>query len=104
MENFPQLLPSFQHLRAGQRAPVLFTQGKMGFNNGWLVQGEAPPGALFSKFKSIIVKGRASEADISFYFVHWLTDLAGAEPYHSRPWPGAEKFVAKFPMKVLMAF
>ena len=37
-------------------------------------------------------------------FVHWLTDLAGAEPYQARPWPGSEKFVARFPLKVLMAF
>jgi len=50
------------------------------------------------------MNGGASEADISFYFVHWLTDLAGAEPYQARPWPGSEKFVSKFPMKVLMAF
>jgi len=76
----------------------------MGFNNGWLVQGEAPPGALFSSFKQVIVQGGASESDISFYFVHWLTDLAGAEPYHDKPWPGSEKFVTKFPLKVLMAF
>jgi hypothetical protein len=104
MEHFPRLLPSFQQMGPGQRAPLLFSQGKMGFNNGWLVQGEAPPGALFSKFKRAIVHGGVSEPDISFYFVHWLTDLAGAEPYHARPWPGSEKFVTKFPLKVLMAF
>merc|ERR1719487_1431081 len=68
---------------------------------GWLVQAEAPPGALFKKFKSVTMSGKASEADIAFYFVHWLTDLAGAEPF---PLEGCEKFVLKFPLKVLTSF
>jgi hypothetical protein len=104
MENFPDLLPSFNGLEPGQRAVLIFTQSKMGFNNGWLVQGEAPPGALFSSFKRVINEGRASESDVSFYFVHWLTDLAGAEPFLHKPWPGSDKFVVKFPQKVLCAF
>ncbi|CAK0879953.1 unnamed protein product [Prorocentrum cordatum] len=104
MEHFPGLLPSFHGLGPGQRAAVFFSQGKMGFNNGWLVQGEAPPGALFSKFKEVITLGGASEPDICFYFAHWLTDLAGAEPFGARPWPGSEKFAQKFPIKVLRAF
>jgi hypothetical protein len=104
MEHFPGLLPSFNGLGPAQRAAVFFTQGKMGFNNGWLVQGEAPPGALFSKFKEVITVGGASDSDISFYFAHWLTDLAGAEPFGDRPWPGSEKFALKFPLKVLNAF
>jgi len=104
MEHFPGLLPSFNGLGPAQRAVVFFTQAKMGFNNGWLVQGEAPPGALFSTFKEMITLGGASEADISFYFAHWLTDLAGAEAFGLRPWPGSEKFVLKFPMEVLLAF
>jgi hypothetical protein len=104
MEHFPNLLPSYSGLEPGQRAPVLFSQGKMGFNNGWLVQGEAPPGALFSTFKRLVQQDGASEADISFYFVHWLTDLAGAEPFGDMPWPGSEKFVSKFPLRVLNAF
>ena len=65
---------------------------------------EAPPGLLFSRFKEAIVEGRASETDVSFYFVHWLTDLAGAEAFDMGPWPGSEKFTVKFPMKVLQAF
>ena len=36
-------------------------------------------------------------SDVAFYFVHWLTDLAGAEP---SPLGGAEKFVLKFPHAV----
>eukprot|EP00930_Biecheleria_cincta_P030255 TRINITY_DN2095_c0_g1_i2.p1 TRINITY_DN2095_c0_g1~~TRINITY_DN2095_c0_g1_i2.p1 ORF type:complete len:530 (-),score=73.26 TRINITY_DN2095_c0_g1_i2:261-1631(-) len=104
LEHFPSLLPSFAGLEAAQRAPILFTTSRMNFNNGWLVQGEAPPGLLFSSFKKCIVKGRASEADISFYFVHWLTDLAGSELYQQRPWPGSEKFALKFPQHVLSAF
>jgi len=104
LEHFPAILPSYRDLAPGQRAPILFTQGKMGFNNGWLVQGEAPPGALFQKFKRAIVQGGASQADICFYFAHWFTDLAGAEPFGGKPWPGAEKFTVKFPWKVLAAF
>ena len=38
------------------------------------------------------------KADVAFYFVHWLTDLAGAEP---SPLGGAEKLVLKFPHAVL---
>merc|ERR1719181_1103136 len=104
LAHYPTLLPSFKVLEPGQRAPILFTQGKMGFNNGWLVQGEAPPGALFARFKQVIMEGRVSQADINFYFVHWLTDLAGAEPFGEREWPGAEKFTVKFPVHVLSAF
>ncbi|CAK0839646.1 unnamed protein product [Prorocentrum cordatum] len=104
MEHFPGLLPSFNGLGPAQRAVVFFTQAKTEFNNGWLVQGEAPPGALFSKFKEVITLGGASDSDISFHFAHWLTDLAGAEPFGDRPWPGSEKFVRKFPLKVLNAF
>jgi len=104
MEHFPGLLPSFNGLGPAQRAVVFFTQAKTEFNNGWLVQGEAPPGALFSKFKEVITLGGASDSDISFHFAHWLTDLAGAEPFGDRPWPGSEKFALKFPLKVLNAF
>mmetsp|Transcript_72433 Transcript_72433/g.172638 ORF Transcript_72433/g.172638 Transcript_72433/m.172638 type:complete len:565 (+) Transcript_72433:2-1696(+) len=104
LEHYPGLLPSFKYLTPAQRAPVLFTQAKMNFNNGWLVQGEAPPGPLFKEFKAAIQQGRASESDVSFYFVHWLTDLAGAEPFGDRPWPGAEKLTAKLPSHVLVAF
>jgi len=68
---------------------------------GWLVQAEAPPGPLFKKFKSIIRSGGASPRDVAFYFAHWLTDLAGAE---ACPQEGCEKFVLKFPQRVLTSF
>merc|ERR1712107_21543 len=48
-----------------------------------------------------VVSGSAKPQDISFYFVHWFVDLAGAEPY---PLEGCEKFVLKFPVKVLRQF
>jgi hypothetical protein len=99
LEHFPHLLPSYHGLEPSLRAPILFTQGKMGFNNGWLVQGEAPPGALFRQFKKIITEGNASAADVNLYFVHWLTDLAGAEVYGNKPWPGAEKLPRSFPSR-----
>ena len=56
------------------------------------LQAEAPPHALFSKFKEVIARDGASTQDVAFYFVHWLTDLAGAEPV---PLHGSEKFVCK---------
>ena len=75
---------------------------KLGFNHGWLVQAEAPPGPLFSQFKRTLLSDtNLNAADISFYFVHWLTDLAGAEP---TPLKGSEKFVLKFPHPVLHSF
>ena len=43
------------------------------------MQAEAPPGALLTKFKQLLEGGGMSAADVAFYFVHWLTDLAGAE-------------------------
>mmetsp|Transcript_70704 Transcript_70704/g.218648 ORF Transcript_70704/g.218648 Transcript_70704/m.218648 type:complete len:400 (-) Transcript_70704:83-1282(-) len=101
LEFRPELLPSFARLPRAQQESVKFTQCQMEFNMGWLVQAEAPPGALLRKFKSLIERGKASPSDIAFYFTHWLTDLAGAEPY---PLEGCEKFVLKFPQKVLMSF
>ena len=94
-------LPCFSALSAAQQKPIRFTQSKMGFNHGWLVQAEAPPGALFSKFKECIETDDVHAEDIAFYFVHWLTDLAGAE---ATPLHGAEKFVVKFPHSVLASF
>mmetsp|Transcript_12032 Transcript_12032/g.21137 ORF Transcript_12032/g.21137 Transcript_12032/m.21137 type:complete len:1058 (+) Transcript_12032:77-3250(+) len=99
--HYPEALPSYAGLNHKQRKVVAFTQGKMGFNNGWLVQAEAPPKALFSTFKKLITSGGATEEDVSFYFVHWLTDLAGAVP---TPLCGSEQFVLKFPDYVLAAF
>merc|ERR1719223_1139572 len=73
----------------------------MDFNMGWLVQAEAPPGMLFRQFKSAIRAGEVDPRDVAFYFTHWLTDLAGAEP---TPLDGCEKFVLRFPQRVLTAF
>ena len=101
LEFFSDSLPSFSALPADQQRSVRFTQGKMAFNHGWLVQAEAPPSALFSKFKSIIEAGGAEPADVAFYFAHWLTDLAGAVP---TPLEGSEKFVLQFPLPVLASF
>ena len=71
------------------------------FNHGWLVQAEAPPGVLLSKFKQLLAIGGLSAQDVAFYFVHWLTDLGGAE---GTPLVGAEKYVVKFPHAVLNSF
>ena len=101
LEHHGACLPSFAALPAAQQRSVRFTQSKMGFNHGWLVQAEAPPGALFGKFKAAIASDGVAASDVAFYFVHWLTDLAGAVP---SPLEGSEKFVLKFPQPVLGSF
>jgi len=98
LQHDPTALPSYAALPDVQRRAVAFTQADLGFNHGWLVQAEAPPGAIFVKFKQLLSKGQVAAPDIAFYFLHWVTDLAGAEP---TPLHGAEKFVLKFPTLVL---
>lgn len=101
LEHHPSCLPSFDGLLPEQKESVRFTHSKIDYNMGWLVQAEAPPGALFKAFKKVVISGAAKSKDIAFYFVHWFVDLAGAEPY---PLEGCEKFVLKFPLKVLQQF
>jgi len=101
LEHHPAWLPSFSGLPKPQQHSVKFTHSKLDYNMGWLVQAEAPPGALFSAFKKVVKSGQAKPEDIAFYFVHWFADLAGAEPH---PMEGCEKFVLKFPQKVLKQF
>jgi len=97
----PGTLPSYAGLQAKQRDLIRFTQVAINYNMGWFVQAEAPPGPLFGAFKAAILSGKSNPTDVAFCFVHWLTDLAGAEPY---PQDGCEKFVLKFPQKVLVSF
>lgn len=99
LEHYPQILPSFSNLPPGSREVVLFTQNKMQFNHGWFVQAEAPPGAMLSAFKQVLAG--STKDDLAFYFLHWLTDLAGAQ---GTPLGGAEKFVLAFPRPVLESF
>ena len=101
METAGEELPSYFTLPPRLQKLVAFTQAKIGFNHGWLVQGEAPPAALFSQFKAEITTNGAHAPDVAFYFVHWLTDLAGAVP---APLQGSEKFVIQFPHFVLASF
>lgn len=101
MEFHPSVLPSFAGLPKRQQDSLRFTQAKMDYNMGWLVQAEAPPGALLRTFRKVVILGKADPHDVAFYFVHWFTDLAGAEPY---PQEGCEKLVLKFPNRVLNQF
>jgi len=104
MDHFPFFLPSFDALDEQEKKSVQFTQCQLCFNHGWLVQGEAPPGAVFTKFREALIRDHHSQMkqrDIALYFVHWITDLAGAEP---TPLGGCEKFVIKFPLPVLNSF
>mmetsp|Transcript_58618 Transcript_58618/g.96766 ORF Transcript_58618/g.96766 Transcript_58618/m.96766 type:complete len:993 (-) Transcript_58618:255-3233(-) len=95
------LLPSFAALSAASQNSIRFTQSKMSFNHGWLVQGEAPPSQQFARFKEVMMNEGVEPRDVAFYFTHWLTDLSGAEP---SPLGGAEKLVLKFPHAVLNSF
>jgi len=104
MDHYPELIPSYAELEEDEKFSVAFTQCQLQFNQGWFVQAEAPPGAIFTKFKDVLIRDQKSKVkprDIALYFVHWLTDLAGAEP---TPLAGCEKFVVKFPLPVLNSF
>jgi len=104
MDHFPSALPSFRDLGQVEKRAVQFTQCNLCFNHGWFVQAEAPPGAVFTKFREALIvdhKSSISQPDVALYFVHWLTDLAGAEP---TPLGGCGKFVVKFPLPVLNSF
>lgn len=104
MDHYPDLLPSFRDLSPAEKRSVHFTQCNLSFNHGWFVQAEAPPGAVFTKLREALIrdhKEQIGKQDVALYFVHWLTDLAGAEP---TPLGGCEKFVVKFPLQVLNSF
>lgn len=105
LDRCPQALPSFAGLAPAMQESIKFTHCKLDYNMGWLVQAEAPPGALFKAFRQVVLAGAASDrksaSDIAFYFVHWFSDLAGAEAF---PLQGCEKFVLKFPLHVLSSF
>lgn len=105
LERCPQALPSFAGLSTEMQESIKFTHCKLDYNMGWLVQAEAPPGALFKAFRKVVLAGAASDqksaSNIAFYFVHWFADLAGAE---ASPLQGCEKFVLKFPQQVLGSF
>lgn len=101
LEHYGELLPSFQLVEPELQRAIRFTQAKIQFNNGWLVQAEAPPSATFSHFKACICGEAVDAQDIAFYFAHWLTDLAGAEP---TPLRGSEKFTLKFPHHLSASF
>jgi hypothetical protein len=104
MEHYPEMLPSYRALGKDEKRAVLFTQANLSFNHGWFVQAEAPPGVMLSSFKKVIEKEKKTKLgrkDIALYFVHWLTDLAGAE---TTPLGGCEKFVIRFPLAVLNSF
>jgi hypothetical protein len=104
MDHHPEALPSFVGIPVVDKKAVQFTQCNLCFNHGWLVQAEGPPGAVFTTFREALIRDHKSEItkeDVALYFVHWLTDLAGAEP---TPLGGCEKFVIKFPLPVLNSF
>mmetsp|Transcript_44424 Transcript_44424/g.117579 ORF Transcript_44424/g.117579 Transcript_44424/m.117579 type:complete len:990 (-) Transcript_44424:511-3480(-) len=104
MEYYPEMLPSFRELEPEEKRGVQLSQCNFCFNHGWFVQAEAPPGAIFTKFREALIrdhKSQMGQRDVALYFVHWLTDLAGAEP---SPLAGCDKFVTKFPLPVLNSF
>lgn len=106
MEQHTHILPSLCQLPGHLQQVVQTVLSGLAFNNGWFVQAEAPPGAVFLGIKAAIMardRGgrRVSRRDLSLYFVHWLTDLAGAEP---TPLFGCNKLTSQLPMPVLKSF
>lgn len=105
MDHYPQFLPSLNIVSEEEKRSLQFTQCELCFNLGWFVQAEAPPGAMLRMFRKFLSSDdpnkRRKQKDIALYFVHWITDLAGAEP---TPLGGCEKFVLKFPLEVLNSF
>ena len=93
-----QALPCVASLPVADQLSIRFTQADLNFNHGWFVQAEAPPGAIFASMKALLNDGGLKGTEVAFYFVHWLTDLAGATP---TPLRGSEKFVLHFPRPVL---
>eukprot|EP00435_Cladocopium_sp_Y103_P063178 s15_g24.t1 len=105
MEQHTHILPSLCQLPPAMQQVVQTVLSGLAFNNGWFVQAEAPPGAVFLGIKAAIMRNgserRVSRRDLSLYFVHWLTDLAGAEP---TPLCGCNKLTSQLPMPVLKSF
>mmetsp|Transcript_33825 Transcript_33825/g.71163 ORF Transcript_33825/g.71163 Transcript_33825/m.71163 type:complete len:767 (+) Transcript_33825:1-2301(+) len=97
LETDGDALPCYAQLDKAEQEMICFSQSKLDFNHGWFIQAEAPPSSL-SSFKRALDRGDADAAKIAFYFVHWLTDLAGADP---TPLEGSVKFTVQFPMPVL---
>eukprot|EP00930_Biecheleria_cincta_P017951 TRINITY_DN14127_c0_g2_i3.p1 TRINITY_DN14127_c0_g2~~TRINITY_DN14127_c0_g2_i3.p1 ORF type:complete len:761 (-),score=129.69 TRINITY_DN14127_c0_g2_i3:576-2780(-) len=105
IEHHTSMLPSLSKLEPWELALVRTILSGLAFNNGWLVQAEAPPGAVLGGIKGAISGDQgqepASKRDLSIYFMHWLTDLAGAEP---TPLRGCQKLTSRFPLFVLHSF
>ncbi|CAE7366822.1 unnamed protein product [Symbiodinium natans] len=106
IERYPQLLPSLSSLKPDLQSSVRMVLSGLAFNNGWFVQAEAPPGAVLRGIKAAITSQNKSDRqlskrDLSLYFVHWLTDLAGAEP---SPLLGCLKLTSQLPLPVLKSF
>eukprot|EP00930_Biecheleria_cincta_P037717 TRINITY_DN25918_c0_g1_i1.p1 TRINITY_DN25918_c0_g1~~TRINITY_DN25918_c0_g1_i1.p1 ORF type:complete len:572 (-),score=110.77 TRINITY_DN25918_c0_g1_i1:94-1809(-) len=102
LEHHPNLVPSYDSLASDDgKAAIMFSQGKLNFNHGWFVQAEGTPGAMLHGFKAMVTMESAPDRDVAFYFLHWFTDLAGAE---AKPLEGAEKFVLRFPKHVTQSF
>ncbi|CAE7947164.1 MAP3K3 [Symbiodinium sp. KB8] len=59
LERYPKALPSFAGLSHEQQSSIKFAHCKLEYNMGWLVQAEAPPGALFSSFREVVLSGEA---------------------------------------------
>ena len=77
LDYFGDCLPSFKALPLEQRRVVRFTQAKLQFNHGWLVQAEAPPGALFSKFKEYVPCSPHPNPRGDAYTHVWRTSTTG---------------------------
>lgn len=101
MTHFVDLVPSFAALPQDLQQAARTAARKMDFNAATHVgfcQAELPPGLALTNFKAGLKD--AAEEDIGLYFLHWLTDVAGAD---ATPIRGAERLVLRCPLKVLNA-
>eukprot|EP00931_Biecheleriopsis_adriatica_P050472 TRINITY_DN29226_c0_g1_i1.p1 TRINITY_DN29226_c0_g1~~TRINITY_DN29226_c0_g1_i1.p1 ORF type:complete len:800 (-),score=166.24 TRINITY_DN29226_c0_g1_i1:82-2400(-) len=107
IDRHTKLLPCLRDLDPYVLSLVQRVLSGLAFNNGWFVQAEAPPGAFFKHIKAAMsddskfVSKSGKEQDLSLYFVHWLTDLAGGEP---TPLRGCHKLTCRLPLHVLHSF
>jgi len=99
LECFPQSVQSYAQLSPTEQHTLCFVGCFAKINTGWLVQSEAPPGAVFGSLKEHIAATHASRHEVSLFLVASLARFA-----NSRPLRGLEVFYLRFPQHVLRKY
>eukprot|EP00756_Hemistasia_phaeocysticola_P014277 Hpha_TRINITY_DN15331_c3_g1::TRINITY_DN15331_c3_g1_i1::g.89171::m.89171 len=89
LEKAPGTLLSASSLPEKELRLLQAVTGELSLNFGWVVQGEAPPGLMFSSWKE--ATKRLSPTHFRFYFAVWLAEMGGGDNA-KWPWPGAVRF------------